>query len=277
MRWRGRHIAGGGGFTLIELLVVLAIVGVVSAGVGGVFASQNRAYVRQDVALNLEENLRVSLGMITDALRLAGCGVPRGDLDAWLPWAGGLGDSPVRVLEEEGQPDRLSVVACTPVLAELAADAVAGSTTLTLASTVSGRDVDGLLDPSERSLVWIGDKQHALVQAVSGDSITIDTDPLADGDQGLLRPFLAGTPVSRVDVTTFEVTPGSERTPPYLGLDRHHGTLLEIGAGVGDLDVATLLAGRHYRVILTGRSDLDDPAIGAPMTRRVVADVALRN
>lgn len=269
--------SGSSGFTLPELLAVLLIISLVAAGIGTVFATQNRAYVHQDIAVALEENLRVSLGMVTDALRLAGCGVPRSGLDDWIPWVNGFGDSPVLVREGGDEADELSVAACTPVLARLSHDVGTGSTTLSLESEVPGKTIESLLNPFDKGLIWIGDTQHAMVQALSGGTITIDTDPRATGDQGLLRPFLAGTPVSRVDVFTFEIRPATERGLPFLALDKHRGTPLQVAEGMSDLQVATVEPGRHYRVTLTGRSDMDDPVTEAPITRRVSSEVTLRN
>ena len=261
------------GFSLPELLVVLVIVGTVAAGIVEVFATQSRTYVRQDAAVSLEENLRVSLAMVTDALRLAGCGVPAHGLDGWIPWVDGFNDSPVLLRDGGDGPDELTVAACTPVVARLSADAAAGATTLSLESAVGGKGVEALLNAADKSLLWIGDAQHAAVRAVSGDAVEIDTDPFAPGDQGLLRPFLAGTPVTRVDVTTFRIR-ADRGGAPYLAVDRYHGNDQRIADGVSDLQVEAVVPRHHYRVDLTATNQA---ATGEPITHAMSAAVDLRN
>ena len=270
-------LASRRGFTLTELLAVLLIVSLVAAGIGSVFASQNRAYVHQDIAVALEENLRVSLATVSDSLRLAGCGAPSSDLDDWIPWVRGFRDAPVVVREGGDAPDELSVAACTAVVARLSHDAAAGSTTLSLDSEVSGRTIESLLNTYDKGLIWIGDTQHATVRALGGGAVTIDTDPRANGDQGLLRAFLAGTPVSRIDVLTFAIDEKCDGARAALTLDKHRGEPLELAEGVSDLQVVALDPGRHYRLTLSAESELDDPVTGQPMGRRVTSEVTLRN
>ena len=70
--------AGQSGFTLTELLAVIFPMSLIAAGAVGFFASHNRTYVQQDLAVATEENLRAAMGMVTDTLRMAGCGAPGG-------------------------------------------------------------------------------------------------------------------------------------------------------------------------------------------------------
>jgi hypothetical protein len=59
-------------------------------------------------------------------------------------------------------------------------------------------------------------------------------------------------------------------------VDRHHGTVATAAEGVTDLQLVTV-APRHYQVIVTGRTERQDPVSGAYLTRRLVSDVTLRN
>jgi hypothetical protein len=163
------------------------------------------------------------------------------------------------------------------VVARLSADAAAGAATLSLESAVAGREIPALLNADDKSLIWIGDSQHAAIRAVSGGTVSIDTDPGAAGDQGLLRAYLAGTPVTRVDVATFQIRSDPGDRKPYLSIDRHRGAEHRVADGVSDLQVVTVAAHRHYRVALTAMSDVADPLSGAPLTHTISADVAVRN
>jgi prepilin-type N-terminal cleavage/methylation domain-containing protein len=267
---------GAAGFSLPELLVVLLLVGFMAASVGGVFASQSRAYRREDQNAALEENLRVATGAVSDALRNAGCGTPPHSLSTWITWASGFADDPV-VLHEGGDlPDRLSVAACTPTLARLGGYAPAGATTLTLVSMFSDTEVAQLFNDADKSLVWIDHRQHALVTSVGGDTITIDTDPAAPGNQGLWRAQLVGTPIARVDVSTFAVAADLGTGRSRLELDKHRGEPLAIADSIFDVQV-TAASPSRWRVTLQGRAEHADPLNGLPRVRTAEVEVALRN
>lgn len=65
------------GFTLIELMIALAITGIISAAMYSVFQAQVRGQVSQDVSLQMTQNLRAAMEMMTSDIRMAGCD-PRG-------------------------------------------------------------------------------------------------------------------------------------------------------------------------------------------------------
>jgi prepilin-type N-terminal cleavage/methylation domain-containing protein len=268
---------GAAGFSLPELLVVLVLVGLLAASVGGVFASQSRAYRREDQNAALEENLRVATGTITDVLRNAGCGTPPHSLSTWIPWASGFADDPVVAVEGGDGPDGLSVASCTPTLAKVGSYAAAGSTTLTLVSMFSDTAVDSLFNDADKSLIWIDHRQHAQVTAVSGDTITIDTDPTSPGNQGLWTAQVVGTPITRVDVLSFAVGVDSGTGQPRLELDKHRGQTSAVADSISDLQVTTITPRRRYRVALTGRAEKADPATGKALERTADVEVALRN
>jgi prepilin-type N-terminal cleavage/methylation domain-containing protein len=267
---------GAAGFTLPELLVVLLLVGLMAASVGGVFASQSRAYRREDQSAALEENLRVATGTVADTLRNAGCGTPAHSLSTWVTWVGGLAEDPVAALEGGDNPDKLRIVTCTPVLAKLGSFAAAGATTLTLVSMFSDTAVAELFNDADKSLVWIDHRQHALVTAVSGDTITIDSDPTVAGNQGLWRAQLVGTPITRVDAFTFAVGEDPETGQPRLELDKHRGAALAVADAITDLQVTPIPPSR-YRVTLTARAERSDPVSGLPFERSADVEVSLRN
>jgi len=265
-------------FTLPELLVVVLLVALIAAGMGGVFSSQNRAYVQQDLHVAMEENLRVAMSTVADTLRQAGCGVPPSHLGSWITWASDFTDGPVVVADGGGGPDVLSVAACTPSLATLTVAAAAGSTNITIASSVAGKSLDQLFNTADKSLIWIGDGDYALVRALSGDTFTIDTDPITSGNQGLLRTHAVGTPISRVDVSTFTIGDDETAAQPALFLDKHRGgTVSPAAEGITDLKVTTLTPGRQYQLMLTGRSEREDPVTGAFFTRSLVSNITVRN
>jgi hypothetical protein len=153
----------------------------------------------------------------------------------------------------------------------------AGSTTITVNPTVPGKTTGDLFNTSDKGLIWVGDGDYAKVRSISGNVLTIDTDPTATGNQGLLRSHPIGGVISRVDVHTFSVANDPEDELPSLTVDRHHGTVTTAAEGVTNLQLVTLTPGRQYQVTVTGRTERQDPVNGAYLTRNLVSDVTLRN
>ena len=266
------------GFTLTELIVVLFPISLITAGAVGFFSSHQRTYVQQDLAVATEENLRAAMGMVTDTLRSAGCGVPKSNLGDWITWVSGFDNDPLIVTHRERFADIVSAAACAPEpVARLTARADPGDTALFIASDYPGIDVTDLFNSSDKSLIWLGDTEHAVVTSVADGLIHIDTDPTTNGKQGLARAYLPGTPISRIDVFTFEVVPDETTGIPWLRLDKHRGSQDPAAEGISDLQITTVVPGRRYQVTLVARSETVDPISGQLLTRTLTSDVRLRN
>ena len=265
------------GSTLFEMLATLVPATLLAAGAIGFFSTQNQTQLQQDLAVAMEENLRASMAIVSDAIRTAGCAVPPSNLDDWIGWTSGFADDAI-VTVAGTYGDRVSVAGCSPrPVASVSAFAAAGATSITVTSNFPSLTVGDLFNPGDKSLLQIGDSQHAVVKSVSGSTLTIDTDPTTMWDQGLARAFLPGTPVSRVDVSTFEIALDGSGLPG-LEVDKHRGGPKErTGEGISDLRVTAIEAGRHYRVALTARSEREDPLTGQLLMRSLVSDVHLRN
>jgi len=264
------------GSTIVELLVVLVPIGLVAAGALTFFAVQNRTHVQQDAAAALEDNLRAAMAMVTETLRSAGCGVPKSNLGDWITWVPGFDNAPLIVSEGDGVPDRVSAAACAPQpVATLSGAANAGDTTLSLASNYAGVSIATLFNDSDKSLLWIGDTQHARVTGVSGNTVTVDVDPTATGNQGVARRYLPGTPITRIDVFTFEVVQDESTGVPWLRIDKHRGTEDPAAENISDLQITALDPGEQYRITLTAKSR--DPVTHAVLTHTLTSDMRLRN
>lgn len=256
---------------------MLLLSSIVAAGMGGVFATQNRAYVQQDLHVAMGENLRVAMSTISDAMRMAGCGVPSSNLSSWINWTPGFLNDPVVITDGGANADTLSVAGCTPPIATMVGRSDAGGTTLTINPTVAGKSAADLFNADDKGLIWIGDGDYAKVRSISGNVLTIDTDPTAVGNQGLLRSHPIGAVISRVDVQTFTIDTDPDAELMSLRLDTHHGSVTTAAEGISDLQLVTVTAGRRYQVTVTGQSERRDPINGEYLVRRLVADVTLRN
>lgn len=60
------------GFTLVELLIVMAVGSIVMAAVMTSFLSQHKSYIVQDDVVEMQQNLRVVMEMISSDIRSAG-------------------------------------------------------------------------------------------------------------------------------------------------------------------------------------------------------------
>ena len=65
---------GVSGFTLIEVMIAIAIAGVTTAGLYGLFTMQSRQLLTQDLQMEMNQNLRFSTDMLSRSIRMAGYG-----------------------------------------------------------------------------------------------------------------------------------------------------------------------------------------------------------
>ena len=257
-----------GGFTLLELLSAVALLAIAMVGISRIYAQHNHAFVGEDSRAELEQNLRLGLSMVTDTLRNSNYGVPA-NVTNWITWVPGFTSNPM-VVDNTGSPDAISIASATaqPV-ATLAAAATSGATTLTL-STTSG------VNMGNQDLILIGDSENALVTAIAGSQITIDTDPTTVGNQGLARAYPQGTAVYRVDVITFTIAT-SGGVSELLRNDNHGGTAQAAIEGITDMQITTVTAGKLYQLALTGQTRNPDPVTAQYVTRTLQTNVALVN
>lgn len=60
------------GFTLIEMLIALVISGLVLTAIYKAFISNNMIYIRQNKMINMEQNLRSAMNLMSKEIRMAG-------------------------------------------------------------------------------------------------------------------------------------------------------------------------------------------------------------
>ncbi len=262
------------GSALLSMLTALVLTSILMAGALKMLSTQTEAHTQQDLALAMEQNLRIALDQLGDAIRSAGSAAPAADLVLWVPWVPGFDDNP----HVAGSPSSLSVARCTslPVVV-LDAPAAAGAVTLPVTSDVPGAALADLLDTGSRRLIAIDDVEHAHVEVVGSSSIRIDTNPALAGDQGLSRGYPTGTPICRVDVTTYSILEDGSGIP-QLVRDANQGLGPEPFAdSIAAMRITPIVAGERYEISITGRSERDDPMTAAPLVRTLHSTVVVRN
>src|SRR2546427_7659023 len=253
------------GYGLVELLVAVLVLSVAMAAVVVVFSAQDRAYLRADTQATMEANLRLGMNMVTESLRNGKYGVPTANLSSWTTWVSGFTNNPT-ITTNGSNPAAISVASATskPV-ATLTAHVDAAATTIYVSNSSQ-------LNTGAQSLLLIGDSENALITGVNSTALTIDTNPLLGGNQGLARAYPAGTPVYRVDVLTFQVATGSSQ---LLRNDNHGGGAQVAVEDITNLQVLIVAADKEYDLTLTARSPQVDALTGQYFTSALRSKVTL--
>jgi prepilin-type N-terminal cleavage/methylation domain-containing protein len=260
------------GLTLIEVLVAIAIGSIVVLALYEVFMTQNRIYTLQDDAGEMQQNLRVGMERISRDLTMAGFGKPGWstvngtDLSAWY---NSPNFTPIRTVTV-GTNTELDIVGCLdPSPGTLTNTTATGSTSLTLASGQGGG-----FDASVRSDVSILGRENLKVTGVTGDTLTVDSDPATPGTQGTKNAYASNADVCVVKRVTYSID--ASTTPSVLQVNEYLGAGNQpIAQYISGLTVA--VAGRLATITLTGKSRNPDRTTGLYNTSSVTTKVYLRN
>jgi hypothetical protein len=209
-------IPGAAGFQLLELLVALGLVVSLLGATYGLFIHQTEAFKQQGRKVNRQQVLRASLEMISRDLRLAAypdyeaarrliteLGVPEAYIPKY-PLAVNLKD-PVTIVSGGAHPDVLSLLLVLPNEnnpASLTKEILAGENTLTL--SLSASEINDQYRVGD--LLYIGKPpEFALLRAINGRNLTVDTDSQLAGWQGIKKTQPAGTEVGEVSLLSYAV------------------------------------------------------------------------
>jgi prepilin-type N-terminal cleavage/methylation domain-containing protein len=208
------------GLTLIELLIGVVLSSIVVLALYGILGSQNRTYTLQDDASEMQQNLRMALENMARTIRMAGFG----KLSGWTTVngytdTGGWGFATLNfaVYPTAGTANTLHLVGCLDAPAGTLAAAVAGHpTTITLNAGQAAN-----FNTTTLSNISIGGMENAQVKSIAGNVLTIDTDLVTAGNQGLQSDYNIGTQIFIVRWITYSVD--NAQTPPVLLINEHDG------------------------------------------------------
>ena len=246
-------------FTLVELLVAMAIGLVVIAGLSSTFISQRKTYNVQEQISEMLQNGRAAMGIMSNEIRMTGYGVTTTALP-WIDWAG-VTFTTIPVVIEEGAgalgSDIIHIAGCFDgAAATLSSNASAGDTTINVTPVDSSKSVSDLFDTDDEKVICINGLENAVVTGISGNTLTIDTDP--SNNQGLLNAAANTLDVCVVKVISYSVVQDADGS--YI-LKRNEN----LGAGRQPLaenitDLQTSLSGNTIEINpLTARTDKRDP------------------
>jgi prepilin-type N-terminal cleavage/methylation domain-containing protein len=282
------------GFTLTELLITMAISGILLAAIVSTFLTQQKAYALQTQLADMRLNTRAALDRIVRDVRMAGYGVPSPLAAAWIDWVQDTnGESltftdSVRIVPGDPEPDTLSIVGCFDApLAQVTVDTAAGETRLAVRYDHPTRKVN----TTTKKVICIGRNEMAIVtesprNSARYNTMTIDTDPLAEGNQGLAHTYRAeATPIELLQVITYSIDLDGRNyalPTPVLKRNTHTGGHAQpLAEYIEHLRLTQ--DGAMLDIALTGRAPEPDPTYTHPVHgdgyRRttVTARVRLRN
>jgi type II secretory pathway pseudopilin PulG len=256
----------------VELLVAMAIFGVAVTSVYTLYHHQRAAYQTQDQILQMEQNGRAGMNLLMQELRSAGCNVMGSRLidnpGVWVP-AGFIPNSPIPVSLDanpkitrgtSAQPDMITF------LSELETDnnpttlneaAAAGATGIVLSlnasNTISQYNIGDIVHVGTGS-------EYARVTEISGSTLIIDTDPAVAGNQGLTRPYPAGTPVGEISVVSYAVfNTGTDAANPVLKRKVNAAGFQPVAENISDMRFS-ISGSDEIKIDLTARTEKPDSA-----------------
>jgi len=193
------------GFSLLEMLIAMTIGLIILTALSSTFLIQRTAYDAQEQIVDMVQNARVAMDMMTREIRMAGHGAPTSDLSTWIDWVASttIDDNPV-IEEGESDSDIIHIAGCfDSARASLQNSVSSGATSLTLdqSTTETGNEFDTV----DEKVICINGMENAIITGISGSILTIDTDPVTGGNQGLSRGYGAGDSIYLVKVITYSI------------------------------------------------------------------------
>jgi len=255
---------------MVELLIALFLGSLIVMTFYQLLMTQNKTHALYDDTAEMQQNLRAAIDRLSRDAMSAGLGKPLWSTingqDA-SPWYNGGNGWTAYSISANGTNNNLDLIGCfNSIVSHLNTDSAVGATVITLNSGEgSSFNTTTLQDMS------IGAAENAKVMNVVGDSITIDTNPSAAGNQGLALLEPANTYVCVVTWLTYSI--GANNT---LYVDAHQGQGNQ--AVAQDISAMTLnLTGKLLTINLTGRTANPDRTTGQYVTSQVTNQVLLRN
>lgn len=275
------------GFTLVEILIAIAVFSIVIGAIYGVFISQQHAYHVQDQIVEMEQNARAATNMMIRELRMAGYHA-MGDelinnLASWVPSSFvptypltvNLGEEPTKITLGDGtEPDMITFLAVldtenNPTTLSSAVTAGATQITLSLNATETGNQYN------VNDIIHIGTaSEYVKVTAISGSTLTIDTNPTVGGNQGLSESYASGMEVGEISVVSYAVFNEANDSShtyhdeghPVLKRNVNGGHFQPIAENITDMQISPLGSGEkpvEIQLTLTARTDKPDPRYSA--------------
>lgn len=205
------------GFTLVELLIGMALALVILTSLSSTFILQQKTYDVQQQIAEMNQNARAAMDIISREIMMTGYGIVKNSSGnyynlSWIDWESdfafttkpfviqaGEGDAP-----ESGGSDIIYVAGCMDgTVATLDNSVSATATSIEVSPVDANKSVSQLFDTDDEKFICIDGIENAVVTAVSGSTLTTDTDP--PNGSGLVTDHRSGASVCVVKVITYSI------------------------------------------------------------------------
>jgi len=208
------------GFSLVEIMITLAVLLLALSTAFGVMISQRKNYKDENELIEMSQNTRASVDILMRELRLSGYKTLETDflgyLSNWVsseylpayPYSVDLTSGSCPIITEGGgtSPDMITLFIADLKENKMAANTASGSTTIALDPNAPGFSGSASAKFRVNDIIRIGDHtEFAKVTGISGNSLTIDTNPSTTGNQGLANSYNAGEYIREVNVVSYTV------------------------------------------------------------------------
>jgi len=256
------YFRGIKGLSLIELLLGIFLSTIIMIIMVEILISQNKVFYTQIDISDGQHSMRIAIKKITKDLMMAGAGRP-----TWTTINGQSGLN----FSARYYAGSLDIVGCLDApRGRLLVSASPGSTTISL-NTGEG----GNFNTTTKSDIRIGDGENAKVVYVSGDTLTIDTEPSLSGDQGLVYGYGQNIEVCQVKWVTYSQDTGNQ-DKPVLKIDEHQGTGSQIIAEyITGMNVS--ISGNMVDLTITGRTKNPSKTSGHYIITEAANKIFMRN
>jgi type IV pilus assembly protein PilW len=198
-----------GGFTLIELMISLVIFGLLSLAAFSVLVSGQQTAIQNDQTVQVQQNVRLAMDLISRDLRMAGYGNPAANS------LGGCANH-ITATDSAVGPDSISVMTVNQQVGTVATDFVTGNILRIRGVNGQAPSVgNGTVITIEGVFTAKINGAPSVVDSQTSDVTLGKTDSPAT-PQGVSAPqvFLLGTPVLSLTCVTYTVN-GAASDPPF--------------------------------------------------------------
>jgi Tfp pilus assembly protein PilW len=250
------------GLSIIELMLGIFLSSIILFAALDVLSSQDKAFYTQYDISGAQHNIRIAMKRLSNDIMAAGFGRPswttinqNSGLDFSIRYSGG----------------NLDIVGCLGApRGYLASSVSTGATTITL-KTGDGSN----FNTTSRSDIKIGDGENAKIMSISGDLLTIDTDPTLSGTQSLSYAYNANTEVYLVKWVTYSIDNG-DTSKPVFKIDEHQGAGAQIIAEyVNSMTIS--ISGNVVDLTLAGRTKNPSKTTGQYVLSEMANKIVMRN
>lgn len=199
------------GFTLIELMISVVIFGLISLAAFSVLVSGQQTAVQNDQTVQVQQNVRLAMDLVSRDLRMAGYGNPAANS------LGGCANHINAIDDVPGvdETDSISVMTVNEQVGTVAADFVTGN--LMQVRGLNGNPPNvGNQDVITIEGIFTAKINGAPAVAGQDSGLTLGRTDSPGTPQGVAAPqvFLVGTPVLSLTCVTYTVN-GAASNPPF--------------------------------------------------------------